>query len=379
MAYHYFDAEQKDIIAMIKKWADKEIRPYTGEWDEKGECPIDVINSGLRIGLQSMDYPEEYGGCGLSIATACAVLEEVAKADAGVACAFSVTGTAMAPIMEFGTEEQKQMCADIVFRKGALASFCLTEPGSGSDSGSCRLTAVKEGDKYILNGTKCFITNGGYAGVYFVVASTDRSKKNKGLSGFIVTPDMKGFKIGKEENKCGFRTSNTVELIFDNVEVPAANLVGKEGDGFKQAMAALDHGRPYIGAAALGVAQRALEEAIAYSKTREQFGQPICNNQGLRFMLADMEIKTEAARCLVYHVAELMDRKEKITMNGSIAKCFATDAAMQVTIDAVQIFGGYGYTKEYPVEKLMRDAKIFQIVEGTNQIQRVVISGQLLK
>ncbi len=379
MAYHYFDAEQKDIIAMIKKWADKEIRPYTSEWDEMGECPIDVIRSGLRIGLQSMDYPEEYGGCGLSIATACAVLEEVAKADAGVACAFSVTGTAMAPIMEFGTEEQKQMCADIVFRKGALASFCLTEPGSGSDSGSCRLTAVKEGDKYILNGTKCFITNGGYAGVYFVVASTDRSKKNKGLSGFIVTPDMKGFKIGKEENKCGFRTSNTVELIFDNVEVPAANLVGKEGDGFKQAMAALDHGRPYIGAAALGVAQRALEEAIAYSKTREQFGQPICNNQGLRFMLADMEIKTEAARCLVYHVAELMDRKEKITMNGSIAKCFATDAAMQVTIDAVQIFGGYGYTKEYPVEKLMRDAKIFQIVEGTNQIQRVVISGQLLK
>jgi len=379
MAYHYFTEEQKDIIAMIKKWADKEIRPYTGEWDEKGICPMDVIRSGLRIGLQSMDYPEEYGGCGLSIETACAVLEEVAKADAGVACAYSVTGTAMAPIMEFGTEEQKQMCADLIFRKGGLASFCLTEAGSGSDSGACRMTAVKEGDKYILNGTKSFITNGGYADVYFVVASTDRSKKNKGLSGFIVTRGTPGLRIGKEENKCGFRTSNTVELIFDNVVVPETNLVGKEGDGFKQAMIALDHGRPFIGAAALGVAQRALEEAIAYSKTRVQFGQPICNNQGIRFMLADMEIKTEAARCLVYHVAQLMDRKEKMTMNGSIAKCFATDAAVHVTIDAVQIFGGYGYTKEYPVEKLMRDAKIFQIVEGTNQIQRVVISGQLLK
>lgn len=379
MAFHVFDEEQSSLVDMIKKWADKEVRPFAGQWDEAGICPIETIRSGLEMGLHCLDYPEDYGGAGLSAKTACVAFEELAKADAGVACAFSVTSTAMAPIMLYGSEEQKQLCSDLVFRRGGLASFCLTEPGSGSDSGNCKMTAVKQGDHYVLNGTKCFITNGGFADVYFVVASTDRSKRNKGLSGFIVTRGTEGLSVGKEENKCGFRTSNTVELVFENVCVPANRLVGQEGDGFKLAMAALDHGRPYIGAVALGIAQRALDEAVAYSKIRKQFDEPICSNQGIRFMLADMEIRTEAARCLVYHVADLIDQHQPITENGSIAKCFATDAAMRVTLDAVQIFGGYGYMKEYPVEKLMRDAKIFQIVEGTNQIQRVVIANKLLK
>lgn len=226
------------------------------------------------MGLQCLDQPEEYGGAGLGTKTACMVFEELAKSDAGVTCAFSVTGTAAVPVMKYGTEEQKQLCADILFRKGGLGSFCLTEPGSGSDSGASRMTAVRQGDSYVLNGTKCFITNGGYAELYFVIASTDRSKGNKGLSGFLVTRDTPGLTVGKEEDKCGFRTSNTVELVFEDVVVPASCRVGREGDGFKQAMAALDHGRPYIGAVALGVGQRALEEAIAYSKVRSQFGQP---------------------------------------------------------------------------------------------------------
>lgn len=380
MAFHMYTEEQKEIIELVRKFAKNEITPYVQEWEESGEFPKAVIEAGLKMGLQGMDYEEKYGGAGLDTKTACVVFEELAKADIGIACAYSVTGTAMAPIMIYGTEEQKQMCADLVLRKGGLASFCLTEPEAGSDSGNSHLTATKREDgSYVLNGTKLFITNGGHAEVYFVVAATDRSLKTKGLSGFIVTKGTPGLSIGKEENKCGFRTSNTVELVFRDVVVPAENMVGKEGDGFKLAMVALDHGRPFIGAAALGLAQRALEESIAYSKVRHQFGKPICANQGIQFMLADMEIKTEAARCLVYHVAELIDAGQPITMNGSIAKCYATDAAMQVAIDAVQIFGGYGYMKEYPVEKLMRDAKILQIVEGTNQIQRVVISKQLLK
>ncbi len=379
MAFHVHTEEQRELIDLVRKFGESEIRPHAADWDKKGECPLNVIRAGLEMGLQCLDQPEEYGGAGLGTKTACMVFEELAKSDAGVTCAFSVTGTAAVPVMKYGTEEQKQLCADILFRRGGLGSFCLTEPGSGSDSGASRMTAVRQGDSYVLNGTKCFITNGGYAELYFVIASTDRSKGNKGLSGFLVTRDTPGLTVGKEEDKCGFRTSNTVELVFEDVVVPASCRVGREGDGFKQAMAALDHGRPYIGAVALGVGQRALEEAIAYSKVRSQFGQPICNNQAIRFMLADMEMRLESARCLVYHAAELIDQHLPVTMNGSIAKCCATDAAMQVALDAVQILGGYGYMREYPVEKLMRDAKIFQIVEGTNQIQRVVISGQLLK
>ena len=265
-----------------------------------------------------------------------------------------------------------------IFEEGGLASFCLTEPGAGSDSGAARTTAVKKGDGYVLNGNKVFITNGGYAKLFLVIASTDRSKGSKGLTAFLVERGTKGLSVGKEENKCGFRTSNTVELVFDNVEVPAEAIVGGEGNGFKMAMYALDHGRPYIGAEAVGLAQRALAEAVKYVQQRQQFGKPIAANQGIQWMLADMEMQVEAARCLTYHVAELIDQGQSVTVNGSIAKCVATDTAMKVCTDAVQLFGGYGYMKEYPVEKLFRDAKIFQIVEGTNQIQRIVVARSLL-
>lgn len=379
MAYHNHTEEQLSLLAMIKDFADHEIRPNTAEWDEKGELPWEAVSQGLEMGLHCLDVPEQYGGSGLSAKTSCLVFEELSKADTGISCAFSVTGTGVDPVMLFGTEEQKQLYGDLVFRGKGLASFCLTEPNAGSDSGSVRTTAVKKGDEYVLNGTKCFITNGGYANAYFVVASTDKSKGNRGLSGFIVPKGTPGLSVGKEENKCGFRTSNTVEVILEDVVVPAKYLVGREGDGFKIAMATLDHGRPKIGATALGLGQRALEEAISYSKQRIQFGKPLCANQGIQFMLADMEMKMEASRCLVYHVADLIDQGLPITVNGSISKCFATDSAMSVATDAVQIFGGYGYMKEYPVEKLMRDAKIFQIVEGANQIQRMIIAGHLLK
>ncbi|SMC79764.1 acyl-CoA dehydrogenase family protein [Papillibacter cinnamivorans] len=379
MAYHYCTDEQISLLEMVKEFADKEIRPNVSQWDEKGELPLDVVNAGLDMGLHCMDVPEEYGGSGLSAKTCCMIFEELSKADIGVSCAFSVTGTGVDPVMLFGSEEQKRLYADLVFRGRGLASFCLTEPGAGSDAGNVQTTAVKKGGEYVLNGTKCFITNAGFANAYFVIASTDKSKGNRGLSGFIVPKGTKGLSVGKEENKCGFRTSNTAEVILEDVVVPESYRVGREGDGFRIAMATLDHGRPKIGATALGLGQRALDEAVKYSKERVQFGKPISDNQGLQFMLADMEIKMEASRCLVYHVAELMDQGLPITMNGSIAKCFSTDSAMSVVTDAVQVLGGYGYMKEYPVEKLMRDAKVLQIVEGTNQIQRVVIAGHLLK
>lgn len=379
MGRHLYTQDQESLLSMIRDFAQNVVMPRAAEIDETGEFPWDIIEQGLEMGLHALDVPEAYGGAGIDMKTAAMVYEELAKADAGVACTFSVTRTGIAPILMFGTEEQKQRVADLVIRNGGLAAFCLTEPGSGSDSAAARTTAVRQGDKYILNGTKCFITNGGYANTYYIVASTDRSKGNKGLSGFLVEKGTPGLSIGKEEKKCGFRASNTVEVILEDVEIPASNLIGQEGDGFKQAMATLNHGRPNIGAVALGVGQRALDEAIKYTKERIQFGKPLCKNQGIQFMLADMEIKLEASRCLVYHVADLIDHEVYSAATGAIAKCFATDSAMQVALDAVQLFGGYGYMKEYPVEKLMRDAKIFQIVEGANQVQRMVIAGELLK
>ncbi|MBQ4347227.1 MAG: acyl-CoA dehydrogenase family protein [Firmicutes bacterium] len=379
MAFHVYTEDQLMGIENAREFAKERILPVLRELDDNGTFPKDIIEAGFEMGFHALDFPEEYGGLGFDAKTACIIFEELAKADSGIACAYSVTGTAIAPIMEYGTHEQKKIVQELVLEKGGLASFCLTEPTSGSDSGSARTRAVREGDEYVINGNKCFITNGAYANLYFVVASTDPSKGNKGLSTFIVPAGTPGLSIGREEIKCGFRTSNTVEVLFDNVRIPASYRVGEEGEGFKITMAGMDHGRPYIGAIALGIGQRALEEAIHYSKSRSQFGRPICDNQGIQFMLADMEIQMEAARCLVYHVADLIDQKLPISQNGSISKCFATDAAMKVTLDAVQIFGGYGYTKNCPVEKLMRDAKLFQIVEGTNQIQRMIISRNLLK
>ena len=379
MAFHLYTEEQEDMISLARQYGEKAIDPVIAEYDEKGVFPEDIIKSGLEMGFQALDFPEKWGGAGLSSMTACVTFEELAKHDTGVACAFSVTSTAIAPVMRFGTDEQKMMVRQKIFEEGGLASFCLTEPGAGSDSGASKTTAKLEGNHYILNGNKVFITNGAYAELYLIIASTDKSKGNKGLTAFLVKRDIEGLSVGKEENKCGFRTSNTVEVVLDNVRVPTSAVVGGEGNGFKMAMYALDHGRPYIGAIAVGLAQRALKEATDYVKERRQFGRSISDNQGIQWMLADMEIQIEASRCLVYHVAKLIDADKNITVNGSVAKCFATDTAMKVCTDALQLFGGYGYIKEYPMEKLFRDAKIFQIVEGTNQIQKIVIAKDLLR
>jgi butyryl-CoA dehydrogenase len=277
-----------------------------------------------------------------------------------------------------GTEAQKKLYFDILM-SGKLAAFCLTEPNAGSDAGAVATTAVKEGGEYVLNGQKTFITNGGVAGVYTVFATQDKSKGIKGLSAFIVERDRPGISVGKEENKMGIRASNTTDVFLENVRIPADHLLGKEGEGFKIAMQTLDKARPLVGAISVGLAQAALDASIKYSKERQQFGKPICANQALQFMLADMAIQTEAARWLVHRACYLIDAGLPYGKESAIAKTFASDTAMKVTTDAVQIFGGYGYSRDYPIEKMMRDAKIMQIFEGTNQVQRMVIAGQLLR
>ena len=337
-----------------------------------------IYDKATEMVLGCMYMPERFGGPELAKVAFCSLSEELARGDIGVATSLGGSCLASLPVMIAGTEEQQKHWFEVVAEK-KFAAFCLTEPGAGSDVSGVRTTAVEDGDDYIINGTKCFITNGGVAGIYAVLAVTDKSKGVKGLSCFIVERDRPGISIGKEEDKMGMRLSNTTEVIFQDVRVPKANLLGKLGEGFKIMMKTLDASRPGVGAIGVGVAQRALEEAIKYSKERVQFGKPICANQAIQFMLADMEIAVESARQMYLHAAELADAGLPYSMESSIAKTVGGDAAMKCALDALQIHGGYGYMREYPVEKLVRDAKITQIYEGTNQIQRVVISGQLLK
>jgi butyryl-CoA dehydrogenase len=307
------------------------------------------------------------------------IQEELARGDLGVSTTMGATCLASLPVMLGGTPEQEALWWNTVKEK-KYAAYCLTEPNAGSDAANMRTTATKDGNDYIINGTKCFISNGGKAGIYTVLATVDRSLGGKGLTAFIVERDRKGVSIGKEEDKMGMRLSNTTEVIFDEVRIPAANRIGGEGEGFKIIMRTLDASRPGVGAQGVGIAQRALDEAVKYAKERQQFGKPIASFQAIQFMLADMAIEVETARWMCYHVAEMIDRGVKnFTYEACIAKTRGGDCAMKVTTDAVQILGGYGYMRDYPVEKLMRDAKIVQIYEGTNQIQRTVIAGQLLK
>jgi butyryl-CoA dehydrogenase len=312
--------------------------------------------------------------------TAGAIYEQMGYYDSGLALATTTTNLAWKPVLFGGTAEQKQLFWDLVLNGNGYASFALTEPGGGSDVASTRTKAVRDGDEYVITGGKCFITNGGYADVYICFASTNPALGAKGISAFIVERSRPGISIGKEENKCGIRTTNTVEVVFDEVHIPADHLLGKEGDGFKLAMKTLDYCRPFISAVSTGMAQRALDEAVAYSKERVVFGKPICKNQAIQFMLADMSIKVETSRQMYCHVIDLIEQHiPNFSKEAAIAKCYCTDNTVQVALDAVQILGGYGYMRDYPVEKIMRDSKIFQIFEGTNQIQRIVISGQLLK
>lgn len=373
-------AEQLEIKELVHSFAEKEVRPIASEFDRSGEFPFDLYKTACKIQLNCLDLPEKYGGPGISKVTACIVREELSWGDAGFALSVGANGLGMKPLLIAGTEAQRRHFADVV-TSGGFSAFALTEPDAGSDAGACRSTAVAVGDEYVLNGHKCFITNGALADIYTVVASTDPSKGVKGLTMFMVDRNTPGLSVGKHEDKMGIRLSNTADVIFEDVRIPKANRIGSEGSGFKIAMETLNQGRAGTCSSAVGIARAAFEYAVKYSQERVTFGKPICSNQAIQFMLADMGMKIEASRQLGFHVADLIDhgKMAEVSKLASMAKCFSTDMLQSVTSDAVQIFGGYGYMRDYPVEKLMRDAKIYQIFEGTNQIQRMVIAGALLK
>lgn len=371
--------EQEQIKRLARSFAEKEIIPRAAEYDEKEEVPWEIIEKAYAVGLMNTTVPEEYGGQGLNHVTQALIAEELAYGCLGINGTFGANGLALTPLLLAGTEEQKQRFLKPFCSKPQLAAFCLTEPNAGSDASNIATTAVREGDEYVINGTKCFITNGGVAALYTVFCTVDRSRGLKGITAIVVPGDTPGLSAGKKEKKMGDRASHVGEVIFDNVRVPVSNRLGEEGEGFKIAMKTLDVTRPGVGATAVGVARRAFEEALKYAQQRVQFGKPIFHNQAIQFMLADMAMKIEAARALVWHACSLIDHGMRASRVGAMAKCFAADVAMQVTVDAVQILGGYGYMREYPVEKLMRDAKILQIYEGTNQIQRLVIARELIR
>ncbi len=373
-------AEEKMMVDVVRELVQEKVAPRAAEIDAKGEFPWDMKELLATQGILGMPFPEVYGGLGSSELSILMVIEELAKACATTALILCVQQLGALPILLAGTEEQKQRFLPRLASGEWLASYALTEPGSGSDAGAMRTKAERRGDSYILNGLKHFITNAGIAHVNTVFATVDTSKGTRGISAFVVESDRPGFHMGKIENKMGIRGSQTGELVFEECAIPVENLLGKEGEGFKIALATLDRTRPGIAAQALGIAQGALDFAVRYAKQRVQFGKPILDNQGIQFMLADMDIQVEAARQLVYHVGELMDRDApSFTRESAIAKTFASDAAIQVTNDATQVLGGYGYMREFPVERMMRDAKITQIYEGTNQIQRLVIARALAK
>ncbi len=371
--------EQIMIRDLCRQIAEEKMKPVREKYDESNEFPWELVKVFAESDLFGILVPEEYGGMGGHIMDLVVCVEELCKVDSGTALALFATGLGMDPILICGSEEQKQKYLPRI-AQGTLAAFGLTEAGAGSDAGGIQTTAVKDGDEYILNGTKQWITNGGEADIYTVIAMTNKAKGARGASAFIVEKGTPGFEFGKKEDKMGIRGSATRELIFTDCRIPAENLIAKEGMGFIVAMKTLDMSRPGVAAQALGVAAGALDEAVRYSRERHQFGKPISSNQGIQFMLADMATQVEAARALVYRVARYIDSGAKnISKFSAMVKLFASDVAMKVTTDAVQILGGYGYMKEYPVEKMMRDAKITQIYEGTNQIQREVIGLSLIK
>jgi len=377
-----FTEEQTAIRELAREIAEKELRPVAAQYDVSGEFPWPVVKTLAEADLFRTFLPEEYGGiaCGTPTMNLVLVTEELSRACAGIALSLAGSALGAMPILTSGTEEQKQHFLPDIAAGKRLAAFALTEPEAGSDAGGVRTTALKDGDHYVLNGTKQWITNGGDAEIYTVIALTNPSKGPRGASAFIVEKDTPGFTFGKKEDKMGIRASSTRELHFADCRVPAANLIGREGTGFITAMRTLDASRPGVGAQALGIAQGALDLAVAYACERRQFGSPISAFQGLRFSLADMATKIEAARALVYATSRYMDTKpkERPTIYSAMSKLFASDVAVQVTVDAVQVFGGYGYMRDYPIEKYMRDAKITQIYEGTNQIQRDEISKILV-
>ena len=373
--------EQLEIRDMVREFAQERVKPVRAELDEKEEFPREILAELGRMDLMGLYIPEEYGGFGCeSSLDFILAIEELSRVCIGVSVSYAATALGADPILIGGSDEQKKKYLPPLATGEKLGAFALTEPNAGSDAGGIATTAKKVGDKYILNGTKQWITNGGEADTYTVLAITNKTKGPRGVSCFIVEKGMPGFNFGKKENKLGIRASATRELIFEDCEVPAENLIGREGTGFMLAMKTFDVSRPGIAAQGVGLAQGALDESVNYARTRVQFGKPVAANQGLRWMLADMATKVETARAMVYATARHCDKHARnMSKFSAMAKLYATDVAMSVTTDAVQVLGGYGYMREYPVEKMMRDAKILQIYEGTNQIQREVISHALVK
>jgi alkylation response protein AidB-like acyl-CoA dehydrogenase len=370
--------EQKAIKKMVREFTEKEIVPVARDLDDKEEYPFEIIKKLDELGLSNLAVPEEYGGPGVDSLSATIIIEELAFGCAGVATSAACNSLALYPLILGGSQKLKEKYLPFICNNGKFASFCLTEPNAGSDVGAVSTTAEKKGNEYIINGNKCFITSGSHADYYTVFAKTNKNDP-KSLSAFMVEADLPGVVRGKKEIKMGIRASDTAEIIFEEVKIPSENLIGKEGDGFRLSMQTLDMARPTVGAIAVGLAQAAFEAAVSHAKERVQFGRPIAYNQGIQFILADMATEIEAARLLVYQASWLKDQKKPFSRQSAISKLYASDMAMRVTTNAVQVLGGYGYSREYMVEKYMRDAKIMQIYEGTNEIHRIVIANQILK
>ncbi len=370
--------EQKDLRELAHNFAEKEIRKVAWEYDKDGTWPQDIIDKAWEVGLMNTHIPEAYGGPGLDYLSGCLIEEEMGWGCSGIGTSLMANGLASAPITIGGSEETKKKYLGMLSEEPKLASFCLTEPDAGSDVSGMKTRAVKKGDKWVLTGSKCFITNGSYADYFTVYAKTDPEAGHRGITAFVVDADSPGVSVDKKEDKMGQRASNTATIVFDEVEVPAANMIGEENHGFKLAMMTLDRTRPGVSAMAVGIGRAAFEYAAEYSKERVQFGVPIAMHQAIQFMIADMSTKVDAGRLLVWNSAVLLDQGNRNTLVSSQAKRFAADSAMEITVDAVQVYGGYGFIKEYPVEKLMRDAKIMQLYEGTSQIQRLVIAKEVL-
>lgn len=376
----WLDDEQRMIRDLARQIAEEKVVPVRAELDENEQFPWEIIKVLGQSDLFRVVIPEEYEGFGKGVTEYCMVVEELSRADASVALSYAASGLGFLPLMLFGSDEQKAKYLPDIAAGKKLAAFALTEASAGSDASNIMTTAVRDGDEYVINGTKQWITNAEEAEVNVIIAMTDKAKGSRGASAFVIEKGTPGFTFGKKEHKMGIRASATGELVFNDCRVPKENLVGREGAGFIVALKTLDMSRPAVGAQALGIAQGAMEAAIAFAKEREQFGQPVIQFQAVQHMIADMAMNIEAARALLYETTRLIDSGEKnFTKYAAMVKCFASDMAMKVTTDAVQVCGGSGYMREYPVEKMMRDAKITQIYEGTNQIQRNVIAASLIK
>jgi len=371
--------DQKQFRDLAREFARNEIAPRARHHDETGEYPMEICRKAWELGLMNTHIPAEYGGLGLGVLEGCLIAEEVAWGCTGIGTAMEANTLAQCPVIVAGTEEQKRKWLSPLTEEFRLTAYCVTEPGAGSDVQGIQTTATRHGNDYVLNGSKMWITNGGVADWYFVLAYTDPSQKYRGMSAFIVPRETEGVIVGKKENNMGQRASDTRAVTFQNIRVPLENRIGEEGDGFRAAMTAFDHSRPVVASAAVGLAQSAYDHAVAYAKERKTFGVPIYKHQAIGFLIADMACAIQASRLLVWQSAWTIDQGKRNTREAAFAKLFAADTAVRVATDAVQVFGGNGFSKEYPVEKLYRDAKIYQIYEGTSQIQRLIIAKEIFE